>query len=464
MANTDAARRNAGGPKFVTGSLLRHILTMTAAGAIGLMAIFIGDLANIYFLSRLKDQDIVAAVGYASSILFFATSVGIGLSIAATALVAPALGAGRRMRARRLATNAVMLAFIISTLIGVALWLTIEPLLELLGAGGRTLELAAVYLEILVPTLPMLALAITSSAILRSAGDARRAMLVTLLGAIMNTILDLILIVHFGFGIEGAAVSSFLARITMMAIGFYGVVKVHDLLARPKIATLAQDAPAFLRIATPAVLTNIAPAIGNGYVTHAMAAYGDAAVAAWAILARLTPVAFGTIFALSGAVGPIIGQNYGAGSQQRMRDVLTLSLLTMAVFTATAWLLLAVLAHGIASLFHATGEVRTLIVFFCRWLSPLFVFMGALFVANASFNTLGRAHYSTLLNWGRATLGTVPFVLLGGKYFHAEGVLAGNMVGGVAFGIIAAFSAYRLIASLGDKFKPQANVIESRVA
>jgi Na+-driven multidrug efflux pump len=147
-----------------------------------------------------------------------------------------------------------------------------------------------------------------------------------------------------------------------------------------------------------------------------------------------------------------------------MRDVLTWSLLTMTAFTATAWLLLAVLAHGIASMFHATDEVRTLIVFFCRWLSPLFVFMGALFVANASFNTLGRAHYSTLLNWGRATLGTVPFVLLGGKYFNAEGVLAGNMVGGVAFGIIAAFSAYRLIASLGDKFKPQAKVIESGVA
>jgi hypothetical protein len=58
----------------------------------------------------------------------------------------------------------------------------------------------------------------------------------------------------------------------------------------------------------------------------------------------------------------------------------------------------------------------------------------------------------------------VPFVLIGGKYFQAEGVLAGNMAGGVAFGIIATFSAYRLIASFGDKFKPQAKVIESEAA
>jgi putative MATE family efflux protein len=357
------------------------------------------------------------------------------------------------MRARRLATNAHLLSLIASVLIAVALWIAIEPLLSLLGAEGRTLELAALYLRILVPTLPVLALAITSSAVLRSAGDARRAMFVTLFGAVVNTILDLILIVHFGFGIEGAAVSSLLARLVMMGIGFYGVVKVHDLMSRPKIATFVQDTPAFAQIAAPAVLTNIAPAIGNGYVTYAIAAHGDAAVAAWAILARLTPVAFGAIYALSGAVGPIIGQNYGARAPQRMRDVFTFSLLTMAAFTGIAWLCLGVLANDIAALFNARGEAHELIVFFCRWLSPLFVFMGALFVANAVFNTLGRPHYSTLLNWGRATLGTVPFVIAGGKFYGAPGVLAGNMIGGVAFGLIAIWSAYRLIAHLGDKLK-----------
>jgi putative MATE family efflux protein len=464
MSNIETPRRSAQQqPRFVTGSLLRHILAMTGAGALGLMAIFVGDLANIYFLSRLNDEAVVAAVGYASSILFFATSVGIGLSIAATSLVAPALGAGRRMRARRLATNAHLLSLIASVAITLALWFAIEPLLELIGARGRTLDLAALYLRILVPTLPVLALAITASAVLRSAGDARRAMLVTLFGAIVNTILDVILIVHFGLGIEGAAISSLIARLVMMGIGFYSVYKVHDLLARPKIATLAQDTPAFIQIAGPAVLTNIAPAVGNGYVTYAIAAYGDAAVAAWAILARLTPVAFGAIYALSGAVGPIIGQNFGARSSERMRDVFTFSLLTMTAFTGIAWLCLGVLANEIAALFNAGGEARDLIVFFCRWLSPLFVFMGALFVANAAFNTLGRAHFSTMLNWGRATLGTVPFVLLGGKFFGAAGVLAGNMIGGVAFGIIATFSAYKLIDAIGETFKPPPNPVAHEV-
>jgi putative MATE family efflux protein len=453
MAEVEIVRRGGEGPKFVTGSLLRHILAMTAAGALGLMAIFVGDLANIYFLSRTGDDAIVAAVGYASSILFFSTSIGIGLSIAATSLVAPALGAGRRARARRLTANAHVMSFVFSAIASLALWFAIGPLLRLLGASGRTLDLASFYLEVLLPTLPFLSLGMTSSAVLRSVGDARRAMNVTLSGAIVNTILDVIFIVHFGLGIEGAALSSVLARLVMMGVGLRGVIRVHKLMGRPKIATLKQDVEPYWRIAVPAVLTNIAPAVGNGYITHAIAPYGDAAVAVWAIIGRIIPVAFGAIFALSGVVGPILGQNFGARSPTRMRDAYTLSLLTMAAFTGFAWLALALLANPLASLFHANGEVRQLMVFFCRWLSPLFVFLGAVFVTNAVFNTLGRPHFSTLLNWGRATLGTVPFVIWGGHLYGAEGVLAGNMLGGVAFGLIAIFMGYRLIARVGETMR-----------
>jgi putative MATE family efflux protein len=375
------------------------------------------------------------------------------LSIAATSLVAPALGARRRVRARRLSANAHVLTFLFSAVASVAIWFAIRPLLELLGATGRTLELASFYLVVLVPTLPLLSLGMTSAAVLRSVGDARRAMHVTLSGAIVNTILDLVFIVHFGLGLEGAVLSSLLARIVIMGVGLYGVISVHDLMGRPKIATLKQDAPAFGRIAGPAVLTNIAPAVGNGYITLAISAYGDAAVAAWAIIGRITPVAFGAIYALSGTVGPILGQNFGARSPSRMRDVFTLSLLTMAAFTGFAWLILALVAPPLASLFKAGPEARDLIVFFCRWLSPLFVFLGTVFITNAVLNTLGRAHFSTLLNWGRATVGTVPFVLLGGKFYGAEGVLAGNMVGGVAFGLIAIIAGYRLIARVGETLK-----------
>jgi putative MATE family efflux protein len=432
----------------VSGSILRHILVMTGTGAIGLMAIFLCDLANILFLSWLGDEAIIAAVGYAGSIVFLTVSMGIGLSIAATSLVAPALGAGRRMRGRRLSLNAHVLTFIAASILSFSIWLAIPAMLALLGASGRAAALAGQYLNILVPALPPLAVAMTSASVLRSVGDPGRAMSVTLIGAVVNTLLDVILILWLGWGIEGAAISSAVARVIMMIVGLYGVIWVHDLAGRLRLPTLLADAPALFAVAMPAVLTNIATPVANAYVTRAIAPFGDSAVAGWAILGRITSVAFGAIFALSGTVGPIIGQNYGARQFDRMRATLTRSLLVTAAFTGIAWVVLALLADTIAAAFHARGETAELVVFYCRYLAPLFVFLGALFVANAAFNTLGRPHYSTALNWGRATLGTMPFAALGAWLAGAEGVLTGSMLGGVVFGIFAVWLAYHWIDAL----------------
>jgi putative MATE family efflux protein len=430
-------------PKFLTGSLLNHILVMTGTGAVGLMAIFVGDLANLIFLSWLKDEAVVAAVGYGSSILFLTISIGIGLSIAAISLVAPAVGAHDDVKARRFTVNSLLATLIVAAGLSLIVWLTIPLALHTLGAKGRTFDLASSYLHILVPSLAPLALGMTAGGVLRSVGDARRAMNVTLIGAIVNVILDPVFIFGFGWGLEGAACASVIARFAIMAVGLYGVVHVHNLMGRPQWRLFLADVRPMSVVAIPAILANIATPFSNAYVTNAISGYGDSAVAGWTIIGRVLPVAFGAIYALSGSIGPILGQNYGAGKFDRMRQAFKLALQVTAAFTVTAWIFLALFAHPLAAIMHATGEAERLIVFYCRWLTPLFVFMGALFISNAAFNTLGRPRTSMLLNWGRATIGTVPFVLAGGAVAGAEGALAGHMLGGIAFGAIAVWLCHR---------------------
>jgi putative MATE family efflux protein len=439
--------RRGGGPvrgTFVEGSIVRHILVMTGTGALGLVAIFIGDLANILFLSMLGDLDVVAAVGYASSILFLTVSVGIGLGIGATSVISPALGLGRRVRARRLTASAHAVTAAVAAVLAIVIWFAIPELLRALGATGRTHALAEDYLEIMVPFLVPLAVAMTSSAVLRSVGDAQRAMHVTLTGAVVNTVLDPIFIFALDLGIHGAAIASAIARLAIVAVGLWGVVRIHQLMGRVKWRTLPGDAKLLAVVAVPAILTNIATPAANAYVTAAIAPFGDEAVAGYAIIGRVMPVAFGAIYALSGSIGPIIGQNYGVRDRQRMRDTITWSLVVTCAFTFVAWLALAALAQPLVGLFNASGKAAELLLLFCRLLAPLFAFLGVLFVANAVFNTLRHPHYATLFNWGRATLGTVPFVSLGAHIAGAEGVLAANMLGAIPFGIAAVWFAYRL--------------------
>jgi putative MATE family efflux protein len=432
----------------VTGSILRHILVMTGTSAIGLMAIFLGDLVNIFFLGLLGDLEVLAAIGYASSLLFLTTSAGIGLSIAATAVVAPAIGAGDEHRARRLSASAHIFAGLAALAICLAIWPFLGRLLALLGANARAHGLALGYLRILIPSLPMLALGMCSGAVLRSKGDARRSMNITLVGAIVNIILDPLLIFGLKLGIDGAALASSIARAAVMMVGFHGVIRVHRLMRSPAVKAFRLDAARISRIAVPAVLANIAMPISNAYVTAVMARFGDGAVAGWAVIGRIIPVAFGAIFALSGAIGPIIGQNHGARDYARVRLSMDEALKVTFLFTAAAWTVLFIAAPILARIFNITGEAADLVILFCRWVSPLFLFLGALFVSNAICNTLGWPHVATALNWGRATIGTFPFVLLGAAWAGAPGVLIGNMLGGVVFGIAGVLVAYRVINRL----------------
>jgi MatE/Transposase len=198
------------------------------------------------------------------------------------------------------------------------------------------------------------------------------------------------------------------------------VLNIHGLLARPEWRLFEHDVTLIARFALPAVLANVATPAGGAYVTAAMSQFSDSAVAGWAVIGRIIPIAFGAIFALSGAIAPIIGQNVGARQFDRVRSALYGGLAFAASITVLAWLALSVGASALVLLFNASGEAAELIVFFCRWLAPLFVFFGTLFVCNAACNTLGRPHYATALNWGRATLGTIPFVTLGAQWGAME--------------------------------------------
>jgi putative MATE family efflux protein len=433
---------------FVTGSTLRHVLVMSATGSVGLMAIFSVDFLSLFYIAQLGDPAATAGVGYATLVLFVAVSINVGLMIAVSALVGRALGAGAREEARAMAGSALAALAGIAFLVSMAGLPFLRPLLTLIGAHDASLEIAHRFLLIALPSNVLMALGMGFSGILRAVGDARRSMWVTLSGAIVVAALDPLLIFAAGLGPDGAAIATVVSRLIFALVGFHGAARVHRMVARPRLAQIARDARPMLSIAGPAILTNLATPIANAVFASVLARYGDKAVAAGAIVDRLVPVAFGGIFALSGAIGPILAQNWGAGRYDRMRAALRDSLLVTLVYVLLIWAVLALGRNVLVTAFGVTGLTADLIAFYCLVSGLFWLFNGALFVANTAFNNLGFAFYSTLFNWGRATLGTIPVAMAGAALGGPKGAFLAVALGVIPFGIAACLMAFRCIGKL----------------
>jgi len=442
---------------FLTGSILKHVITMSATNAIGLSAIFMVDLVDIYFISLLQNNAYTAAIGYASAILFFTTAISIGLTTANSAIVSKHIARNNRENARQYVSHISIFALITTSFIAVVVWLTAPLLLSSIGAQGEELAAATSYLRIIIPSLPVLALSMQMSATLRSLGNAKHAMYVTLLAGVINAVLDPIFIFLLALDLQGAAIASVIARSGALALSVFYILFKYKMLGRPKILDFQYDAKKIASIACPAMLTQIATPIGNLYVTYEVAKFGTAAIAGWAIIGRVIPVAFGMMFAVSGAIGPIIGQNYGVNNFDRLRAILIESIKFITAYCLVISLLLSLGQEFIVNTFNAKNETAQIIRIFCQHISITFIFTGITFIAMAFLNNLSYAKYATLLNLGKVTLGTMPFVTIGSYYFAAPGILYGQALGTIIFALIALLVTKHVMKRIENKDKLKNN-------
>ena len=448
-----AARTHA--PTFTQGSLMRHVAVMTATGSIGLIAIFAVDALSLFWVSQLGVTSYKAAIGYASQLSFLLMAVNIGLTIAISARVSRALGAGNRSQARRFAASGLMLTTLVSGVLAALLWRYRDFALDhFMHARGEAAGVASGLLAIILPANVPMGIGMALSGVLRATGDARRAMYVTLSGGIITAFTDPALIFGLGLGVYGAAWATLISRLVFLAVGYHGAVRIHHLVGRPSLAALADDFRPLAAIGLPSIMANLATPVSAIYVTRVWSDLGEATVAGGAIVDRVIPLAFGVIFALTGSIGPIIGQNFGARLMPRVRQALTDSFILAVGYALAAWAALALLAPLVAAGFQATGDSARFVMLFCRWGALAWVFITCLFVANTAFNNLGFALMAMLFNWGRATLGTIPFVIIGAHYAGVPGAMVGLIAGAAIFGLGAVAAAYALVARLASRPNP----------
>ncbi len=438
--------------KFLHGSPMRHVVIMTTTSALGMVAVFFVDFIDLYFISQLGERE-KAALGYALPINFVMISTGIGLMMASVVLISKAVGSGDRKRADSLMTNILTFSILITTLIGLLLWIIGPTILLWLGAKGETYKLACEFLRISVFSAPFIGTGLCLSGMLRGMGEARLPMTANLLGAAVNAGLDPLLIFYFDMGMSGAATATVIARMSGMLFALFAVFYIHKTRFRPNLKAMLPEIPKISFLAIPAMATSLANPFGDSIVTSSLSQYGDDAVAGWAIISRIIPVAFGTLFALSGAIGPIVGQNLAASMFDRVFGARKSAIIFIAIYISLTWITLSLSHSYLSDMFNASGLSREMVRSFCIWYSPLFAFVGIMLVSNATFNNLGFPHYSTAFNWARTTIAAIPLIYIGNLLYGPQGIVGGFMVSGLAIGALAYILSDRLIMKQTQNFK-----------
>lgn len=436
---------------FTQGSILRHVALMTLTSAVGLMAIFLIDLMSMFYVSMAHRDAWRAAVSLMSKVLFFPFALNMGMMIGIGTVVSIAIGRGDRDLARRSASTGLVLTGLLGLGASFAALPFRVEILHLFGAEGEALDAASRLLVLTLPVNVFLSIGMACASILRAGGDPTRAMLVTLAGGAATALADPLFIFGFGQGIDGVGMAIVLSRFVFVLVGLWFVVEVHRLVVPISLRLSLAELRAIAIIALPAIATNLALPFADWYVTRTIWQFGVAASAAAGVYDRIMPFAFSLVFALTTSISPIIGQNLGARAYDRVRLTFITVLGIAVTYSLVVWTMVWAAAPGLAGVFGLSGTTGTFFLFLCRYATMAWVSVALLLVASAMFNTLGRAHVSTMFNWGRATLGTMPFLWLA-RASGAEVTMMGIAAAAMVFALAALALAGRYTFRLGREY------------
>lgn len=441
--STGQQRRPASsGGRLTDGPVRRRLFELwlpMIGGALSVKAI---DLADAYFVGQLGDAPL-AAISFAFPAVMTLISIAIGLDAGASSVLSRVIGeGGSTAEQQAVVTAGIALSVVLATVLAVAGFLLIGPLLALLGATGAVLADATAFMQIWFGGALFLIVPIVAGGLLRSTGDGLTPALLMAAIAVLNIGLNPVFIFGAGpitgLGMEGAAMATVIARALATVVAV--VILVRRSLLILSMSTLRDGLSRWrpvTRIALPASLSTSLNPIALGIATAAVATLGTAEVAAFGIATRIQEFVIVPLLALSATSSPLVGQNSAAGAMERSRHGLYWCAAISLTWSAALALALLPGAGWLVDQFDVSAAARDHAALYL-WIVPLsFAGFGIVVAASAAMNGLGRPVTALLLSGGRAMLLLAPAAWIGVLLAGFPGLAAGTALANVAAGLAA---------------------------
>lgn len=442
--------------KLTRGSISGHLVGQTAPMIIGVAAIMSIGLVDSYFIGQLGSEQL-AAIAFIFPVGVALASLGVGVMVGVNSVVARAIGEGDDDKAARRANFGIVFAVAVGLVLGLLLFALIGPLFRLMNAQEELLPYIMTYMQPFSLGFPLQMAIMGLNGVLRGQGEARKTSYVSVCYAAANWVLDPILITGAfgigGFGIVGAAYATLIGWACGAVLAVILIRKtrlpINPMLLRN--CSLVDPASAILKVAGPAAFSNAINPIGLSILTSLVAIEGSAAVAGFGAAGRLQSFAVVPLLALSGSIGAIVGQNWGAGQIDRARQAALRAsafcifyglIIAVGLFSAGEWF---------ADFFTDDPAVIRQFDLYLRIAAWGYAGYGLLIVGNGILNAVGKAGWALAQSCFRVFAVMLPIAwFLRGSWgstavYSAE--LAANLIGGA----IAALVVWRILARGKDE-------------
>ena len=446
---------NSAKPILTEGPVGRHLVNMTVPVLLGIATLMGQSFIDTWFLGRVGDEAL-AAFSFGFPILMIVTSIAIGLGAGTSSVVARAIGAGDVERAKRLVTDSLLLSFLVTSVVAALGVLSINPLFRLLGAPEAMIPLIRGFMLILYSGVPFIVVGMVGMASMRATGDTRLPSMIMIGGAILNVVLDPILIFGVGpipaMGLNGAATAALIARGVVFAGTVYFLITRYAMISLtwPESEELRRSWADVLHVGLPAIGTNAIVPIATTVVTGMVARFGADAVAGFGVASRIESLVLVIFYAMSSTIGPFVGQNLAALKDERIQQSLWLTTrFCMSVGLLLA-IVLALAAGPLASMFSDNPDVAGVTKLFL-WIAPVsYGAYGVVMVMNAAFNGLGKPMPGVYISVTRMILVYVPVALLAQVFFGIAGIFAAYAFANLVTGLLGYQWARRTVRKLGE--------------
>ncbi len=403
-----------------------HLIALTVPMIWGVLAIMSFNLVDTWFVAQLG-ADRLAAMSFTFPVVMVLVSLGIGLMAGTSSVLARVIGEGDHSRVRRLTTDALVLAFGLSALFTVLGLLTIDPLFRRLGVTEALLPLVREYMTIWYAGFFCFLVPMVGLGAIRATGDAKFQSRTMMAAALVNLVLDPLLIFGLlGFPrleLAGAALATVLSRGLTLLVGYWALRRM-DLLSFEwvRLRTRLDSWRSVLHVGLPAAGTNMIIPLSSAVVVALLAELGPSAVAGFGAATRVEAVSLVVFFAMSAIIGPFMWQNLGAGRHDRILEAIRECARFCLALGVVLALGLGLGSHALIRLFSEeprvveVGRAYLLIV-------PLsYGAAGLVMVVNAGFNGLGRPLPAVLVSSLRVLILYLPAAFVGAHFFGAPGI------------------------------------------